>query len=100
MFLHVKKAKYISSYRIWLQFNNGAEGEIDLSWSSDGTLLRTAGRADIERILDASTLIESSLSTGDWADPTDTSPDGRWRAVIRNSRLEVVPVDAYYRGEP
>ena len=31
MFLHVVKAKYRDDYRIWLAFNNGAEGEIDLS---------------------------------------------------------------------
>ena len=28
--LHVKEAKYLHDYVIWLKFNNGAEGEIDL----------------------------------------------------------------------
>jgi hypothetical protein len=31
MFLHVKKAKYLKDYKVWLSFNDGAEGEIDLS---------------------------------------------------------------------
>lgn len=31
MFMHVEKAKYIDDYKIWLSFNDGAEGEIDLS---------------------------------------------------------------------
>lgn len=31
MFLHVEQAKYIKDYRVWLSFNDGAEGEIDLS---------------------------------------------------------------------
>ena len=31
MFLHVTNAKYIGDYQIWLSFNDGAEGKVDLS---------------------------------------------------------------------
>lgn len=31
MFLHVTTAKYLEGYKVWLSFNDGAEGEIDLS---------------------------------------------------------------------
>lgn len=31
MFLHVIQAKYCGDYRVWLSFNDGAEGEIDLA---------------------------------------------------------------------
>ncbi len=31
MFIHVNDAKYIEGYRVWLSFNDGAKGEIDLS---------------------------------------------------------------------
>ncbi len=31
MFTHVEQAKYINEYKVWLSFNDGAEGEIDLS---------------------------------------------------------------------
>jgi hypothetical protein len=31
MFIHVKEAKYINSYKVWLSFNDGTQGEIDLS---------------------------------------------------------------------
>ncbi|MBF0233069.1 MAG: DUF2442 domain-containing protein [Desulfamplus sp.] len=31
MFIHVIHAKYINDYKVWLAFNDGAEGEIDLS---------------------------------------------------------------------
>lgn len=31
MFMHVTQAKYIDEYKIWLSFNDGAEGEIDLA---------------------------------------------------------------------
>jgi hypothetical protein len=30
MFIHVNDAKYINGYRIWLSFNDGSQGEIDL----------------------------------------------------------------------
>ena len=30
MFIHVNEAKYINGYRIWLCFNDGSQGEIDL----------------------------------------------------------------------
>lgn len=31
MFIHVEKVKYIHDYKVWLLFNDGAQGEIDLS---------------------------------------------------------------------
>ena len=31
MFKHVTNAKYIEDYRIWLSFNDGKEGEINLA---------------------------------------------------------------------
>lgn len=38
MFIHVEKAKYINDYKIWLLFNDGAEGEIDLSSELHGEI--------------------------------------------------------------
>jgi hypothetical protein len=31
MFTHVEQAKYLNGYKVWLAFNDGTEGEIDLS---------------------------------------------------------------------
>ena len=31
MFLHVTNAKYIGDYIIWIEFNDGTSGEVDLS---------------------------------------------------------------------
>jgi hypothetical protein len=36
MILHVKEAKYLHDYVIWLRFNDGAEGEVDLSGELEG----------------------------------------------------------------
>ncbi|RJP28565.1 MAG: DUF2442 domain-containing protein [Candidatus Omnitrophota bacterium] len=38
MILHVKEARYLHDYRIWLRFNDGAEGEIDLEKELDGEM--------------------------------------------------------------
>ncbi len=35
MFLHVIEAKYIDGHKIWVKFNDGASGEIDLSSDLD-----------------------------------------------------------------
>ena len=31
MFTHVTQAKYCGDYKVWLSFNDGTQGEIDLS---------------------------------------------------------------------
>ena len=36
MFLHVKEAKHLHDYVLWLRFNEGAEGEIDLDRELEG----------------------------------------------------------------
>ncbi len=36
MFLHVREAKYLHDYVVWLRFNDGAEGEIDLESELEG----------------------------------------------------------------
>ena len=38
MILHVREAKYLRDYVIWLRFNDGAEGEIDLADQLEGEI--------------------------------------------------------------
>ena len=40
MFLHVDKAEYLGGYRVWLEFNDGSAGEVDLSNELDGKVFR------------------------------------------------------------
>ena len=62
-----------------------------LQWSRDGAHIFAVASDGTERILDANTLREASGPTSSWSEPRDTSPDGLWRAVIRDGRLEIVP---------
>jgi hypothetical protein len=36
MFLHVIEARYVRDYTVWLRFNDGTSGEVDLSEELDG----------------------------------------------------------------
>lgn len=38
MFIHVTQAKYLKDYKVWLLFNDGVEGEVDLSSELDGEI--------------------------------------------------------------
>lgn len=35
-FIHVTNAKYVQDYRVWVAFNDGSSGEVDLSNELDG----------------------------------------------------------------
>jgi hypothetical protein len=36
MILHVREARYLHDYVLWVRFNDGAEGEVDLENELDG----------------------------------------------------------------
>lgn len=38
MFIHVTAAKYVDDYRVQLSFNDGSNGEVDLSNELDGEI--------------------------------------------------------------
>lgn len=38
MFTHLTQAKYIADYRVWLSFNDGAAGEVNLEPELSGEL--------------------------------------------------------------
>ena len=38
MFLHVVEARYARDYTLWLRFDDGTEGEVDLSGELEGPL--------------------------------------------------------------
>jgi WD40 repeat protein len=62
-----------------------------VQWSPDGAHLLATTRDTAKHILDSTTLQPTSAPTSPWAAPRDTSPDGRWRAVIEAGQLRIVP---------
>ena len=69
MFTHVEQAKYIADYRIWLSFNDGAVGEIDLSSELHGEVF--------EPLKDGSFFRSFTLSghTLSWSNGADFAPE-------------------------
>jgi WD40 repeat protein len=64
-----------------------------VQWSTDGACLFATTKDGTRRALDPLALAEiaPASASGDLAPPSDISPDGAWRAVIRDGKLEVVP---------
>ena len=69
MFTHVEQAKYLDGYRVWLTFNDGAEGEIYLSSELDGEIF--------EPLKDVSFFKSFTLEghTLSWSNGADFAPE-------------------------
>jgi hypothetical protein len=49
MILHVEEAKYLGGHRVWLRFNDGFSGEINLSDELDGPIFEPLKNEDYFR---------------------------------------------------
>ena len=69
MFMHVTQAKYCGDYKVWLSFNDGAEGEIDLTSELYGEVF--------EPLKDKSFFKSFSLEghTLSWSNGADFAPE-------------------------
>ncbi len=71
MFLHVKEAKYLHDYVIWLRFNNGAEGEIDLEPELCGEVFEPL--KNIEEFKNFK--VDREIETLTWENGADIAPE-------------------------
>ena len=71
MFLHVREAKYLHDYVIWLRFNDGAQGEIDLAGELDGEMFSPL--RDIEQFKRFG--VDPDLETIVWENGADLAPE-------------------------
>jgi hypothetical protein len=71
MILHVKEAKYQYDYVIWVCFNDGAQGEVDLSHELDGEVFGPL--KDIEKF--KSFIVDTTLGTIVWENGADLAPE-------------------------
>jgi len=84
MFTHVVKAKYIDGYRVWLAFNDGAEGEIDLSSELYGEIF--------EPLKDVSFFKSFTLEghTLSWSNGADFAPEFLRENITQSKRMHAV----------
>jgi hypothetical protein len=71
MILHVREAKYLHDYVIWLRFNDGAEGEVDLRDELSGEVFESL--QDIEQFKQFS--VDPDLVTIVWKNGADMAPE-------------------------
>jgi hypothetical protein len=71
MILHVKEAKYLHDYMIWLRFNDGAEGVVDLKDELYGEVFEPLN--NVERF--KSFKVDPDLETIVWDNGADLAPE-------------------------
>lgn len=71
MILHVKDARYLHDYVLWVRFNDGAEGEIDLSNELKGEVFEPLN--DLNTFKQFS--VDPELQTIVWKTGADLAPE-------------------------
>ena len=69
MFLHVVDAKHLAGHRVYVRFNDGTAGEVDLSQSLDGPIFEPLREVEYFRRLS----IEGHTLT--WPNGADFAPE-------------------------
>jgi hypothetical protein len=83
MFLHVKEARYVRDYVIWLRFNDGLEGEVDLGHELEGEVF---GPLRDKRLFQRFQ-VDPELETVVWENGADFAPE----FLHENIRVAVGP---------
>lgn len=71
MLLRITEAKYLQDYTIWLRFNDGAEGVIDLQIELEGEVFGPL--VDLEQFRRFS--VDPELNTIVWENGADFAPE-------------------------
>lgn len=69
MLLHVTEARHLDDYRVYLRFNNGTEGEVDLLDSLDGPVFEPL------RTIDSFSRFSLEGHTLAWPNGADFAPE-------------------------
>lgn len=77
MIPHVVEAKHIRAYKVWLKFNDGLSGEIDLASELDGPIF--------EPLRDLSYFSRFSVryNTISWDNGADFAPEFLWEKLAQ-----------------
>ncbi len=71
MILHVTDAKHLKDYQLWLKFNDGAEGAVDLSKELWGAVFEPL--KDVK--LFSQVKLDTELDTIVWPNGADLAPE-------------------------
>lgn len=76
-FIHVEEVKYLGGHRLWLRFNDGASGEIDLSGELNGPIFQPLKDEE------AFSKVRVEGGTIEWENGADLAPE-----YLRNKLAE------------
>ena len=71
MILHVVDVKYVRDYVIWVKFNDGIDGEVDLSAELEGEVFGLLK----DKVLFKTIKVDSLLQTIVWDNGADLAPE-------------------------
>lgn len=71
MILSVTEAKYLRDYQLWLKFNDGAEGMVDLAQELWGTMFEPLKNLNLFSQLK----LDTDLDTIVWPNGADLAPE-------------------------
>jgi len=71
MFLHVKDAKYLHDYVIWVKFNDGIEGEVDLEGELTGEIFGSLKNKKLFKSFKVDPILETIV----WENGADLAPE-------------------------
>ena len=71
MVAHIVEARYVSAYTVWVRFDDGAEGEIDLSAELHGEVFQPLRNVDYFRAFS----VHPELKTLVWPNGADFAPE-------------------------
>lgn len=71
MFLHIKEAKYLHDYVIWIKFNDGIEGEVDLESELTGEIFGPLKNRKLFRCFKVDPVLETIV----WENGADLAPE-------------------------
>ncbi|MEI8351521.1 MAG: DUF2442 domain-containing protein [bacterium] len=71
MILHVKEAKHLHDYVLWVRFNDGAEGEVDLKNELEGEVFAPLKDPAVFRLFRVHPLFQTLV----WPNEADMAPE-------------------------
>jgi len=69
--LHVKSAKYLSDYRLWVTFDNGQAGEVNLEGCLKGPIFEPLK----DKVFFSRVSVDPELETVVWPNGADLAPE-------------------------
>ena len=69
--LHIKSAKYVADYKIWVAFDDGTSGEVDLDGELNGPVFEPLKEITVFRKVS----VDPELETVVWPNGADLAPE-------------------------